>query len=578
MKGLLIMMLCLLICCNISAADKQEIIEYRGDHYIIHVDAMEPDKEMTLMDVLQTCPEPLSSNGKRITELYEIRFDDVPISTDDETLLEALKAVEIETIEVTAHSSLKIGGVGNVGVVDIYFKQQENGKTTGKLLLEGSTRGNGKAYADIITKSKNVTMRGYALTDLEYARGDLNSGGQYSTRQGTESVQLNMDWDISEDDNLKIKLFQDFVDSKQRYFTTREDWAVPEIERNWMATGTYTRTLNEQGGTLAFEGGTQYLNSDFDELDQKTFLAYYFAEANLPCLNNALNILVGWEIDYVNRWTVDVDRQQMMFNDPYVQLDYTKGPWVFTLGDRFRIINYWHRTYDGTPSLWNNNRTEHSWLASAGYKTGKHFIQGTFCNDYLTPTIDFLYAGPNLELNRNVYLTGYQTNKYYTAEARYAYQQADLSLSGSVEHKWTTHSILINEKATGVKASVTWHKGILRLTAGAGVYHWEGSNDERDYEGNLTCNHFNLRLLPTLLLGGGLRISSRLLYNSRMDLVDELPAHLYASVKVSKDLGRHITISADFHDLAGTPRLADYLIGSSYDNPALTLGFTYRFF
>ena len=571
-------MLCLLICCNISAADKQEIIEYRGDHYIIHVDAMEPDKEMTLMDVLQTCPEPLSSNGKRITELYEIRFDDVPISTDDETLLEALKAVEIETIEVTAHSSLKIGGVGNVGVVDIYFKQQENGKTTGKLLLEGSTRGNGKAYADIITKSKNVTMRGYALTDLEYARGDLNSGGQYSTRQGTESVQLNMDWDISEDDNLKIKLFQDFVDSKQRYFTTREDWAVPEIERNWMATGTYTRTLNEQGGTLAFEGGTQYLNSDFDELDQKTFLAYYFAEANLPCLNNALNILVGWEIDYVNRWTVDVDRQQMMFNDPYVQLDYTKGPWVFTLGDRFRIINYWHRTYDGTPSLWNNNRTEHSWLASAGYKTGKHFIQGTFCNDYLTPTIDFLYAGPNLELNRNVYLTGYQTNKYYTAEARYAYQQADLSLSGSVEHKWTTHSILINEKATGVKASVTWHKGILRLTAGAGVYHWEGSNDERDYEGNLTCNHFNLRLLPTLLLGGGLRISSRLLYNSRMDLVDELPAHLYASVKVSKDLGRHITISADFHDLAGTPRLADYLIGSSYDNPALTLGFTYRFF
>ena len=572
------MMLCLLICCNISAADKQEIIEYRGDHYIIHVDAMEPDKEMTLMDVLQTCPEPLSSNGKRITELYEIRFDDVPISTDDETLLEALKAVEIETIEVTAHSSLKIGGVGNVGVVDIYFKQQENGKTTGKLLLEGSTRGNGKAYADIITKSKNVTMRGYALTDLEYARGDLNSGGQYSTRQGTESVQLNMDWDISEDDNLKIKLFQDFVDSKQRYFTTREDWAVPEIERNWMATGTYTRTLNEQGGTLAFEGGTQYLNSDFDELDQKTFLAYYFAEANLPCLNNALNILVGWEIDYVNRWTVDVDRQQMMFNDPYVQLDYTKGPWVFTLGDRFRIINYWHRTYDGTPSLWNNNRTEHSWLASAGYKTGKHFIQGTFCNDYLTPTIDFLYAGPNLELNRNVYLTGYQTNKYYTAEARYAYQQADLSLSGSVEHKWTTHSILINEKATGVKASVTWHKGILRLTAGAGVYHWEGSNDERDYEGNLTCNHFNLRLLPTLLLGGGLRISSRLLYNSRMDLVDELPAHLYASVKVSKDLGRHITISADFHDLAGTPRLADYLIGSSYDNPALTLGFTYRFF
>lgn len=578
MKRLLIMMLCPLMCCSMSAADGQEIIEYRGDRYVIHVDAMEPDKEMTLMDVLLTCPELLSSNGKRISELYEIRFDDVPISTDNETLLQVLKAVEIETIEVTTHSSLAIGGAGDVGIVDIYFKQQESGKTSGKLLLEGSTRGNGKAYADVITRSKNVTLRGYALTNLKYARGDLNNDGQYSSRQGAESVQLNMDWDISEDDNLKIKLFQDFVDSKQRFFTTKGDRVLPEIGRNWMAAGTYNRTLNERGGTLTAEGGVQYFNVTDDDVVQKTSFAYAFAEANLPCLNNALNILVGWEIDYSNQWTVDADRQQMMFNDPYVQLDYTKGPWVLTLGDHFRIINYWHRTYNGDTSLWNNNRTEHSWLASAGYKAGKHFIQGTFCNDYVTPIIDFLYAGPNLELKRNVYLSGYRTNRYYTAEARYAYQQAGLSLNGSVEHKWNTHSIQVNEKATGVKASVTWHKGILRLTAGAGFYHWEGATDEPYYEGSLTCNYFNLRLLPTLLLGGGLRISSRLLYNSHMDLIDELPAHLYASVKVSKDLGRHITISADFHDLAGTPRLADYLIGNSYDNRALTLGFTYRFF
>ena len=40
----------------IHAADDDEIIEFQGDRYVIHVDRMNPDGEMTLMDVLNTCP------------------------------------------------------------------------------------------------------------------------------------------------------------------------------------------------------------------------------------------------------------------------------------------------------------------------------------------------------------------------------------------------------------------------------------------------------------------------------------------------------------------------------------------
>ena len=39
------------------ATDDEEIIELRGDRYVIHVDRMHPDDEMTLLDVLNTCPE-----------------------------------------------------------------------------------------------------------------------------------------------------------------------------------------------------------------------------------------------------------------------------------------------------------------------------------------------------------------------------------------------------------------------------------------------------------------------------------------------------------------------------------------
>ena len=56
------------------ATDDEEIIELRGDRYVIHVDRMiasphsdqrseNPDSEMTLLDVLNTCPEFLSQRA-----------------------------------------------------------------------------------------------------------------------------------------------------------------------------------------------------------------------------------------------------------------------------------------------------------------------------------------------------------------------------------------------------------------------------------------------------------------------------------------------------------------------------------
>ena len=45
----------------------QEIVEHHGNHYTIHADALEPDAEMTLLDVLQICPEFITTDGKNIT-------------------------------------------------------------------------------------------------------------------------------------------------------------------------------------------------------------------------------------------------------------------------------------------------------------------------------------------------------------------------------------------------------------------------------------------------------------------------------------------------------------------------------
>ena len=104
------------------------------------------------------------------------------------------------------------------------------------------------------------------------------------------------------------------------------------------------------------------------------------------------------------------------------------------------------------------------------------------------------------------------------------------------------------------------------------MYHLHTSFDE-----TINNTYYTLKLAPTLLLGKGFRLSSTLLYNSKQEVPDQ-PAHLYASVKMNKDLGKRCNVFADFHDLAGQPDREPYLLRQSFHNRALTIGFQMMLF
>ena len=105
-----------LSCVNAYAAGDDEIIEYQGDRYVIHVDRMNPDSEMTLMDVLNTCPEFMSLNGKTIDLDYNLRVDNVGIIVDKESFLRNVKACEIARIQVCSNSSVAKSVGGTTGL------------------------------------------------------------------------------------------------------------------------------------------------------------------------------------------------------------------------------------------------------------------------------------------------------------------------------------------------------------------------------------------------------------------------------------------------------------------------------
>ena len=85
------LLLTVVFACNISKISAQdEIIEHQGNKYIIHVEQLNPDSEMTLLDVLHICPEFFSTDGKDITTDYLLSVDDIMLGVDYKPLLEGI--------------------------------------------------------------------------------------------------------------------------------------------------------------------------------------------------------------------------------------------------------------------------------------------------------------------------------------------------------------------------------------------------------------------------------------------------------------------------------------------------------
>ena len=557
----------LLACSTFTTRAQEEIIEHEGNKYIIHVELLNPDSEMTLMDVLHMCPELMSNDGKSITAEYLLSVDDIMLSIDYEPLLENIKACELSQVIVCTYGSVDNAMDGTTGSIDLQFKEGSKG-VAGKLALNGSTYGNGKLYADIASTGDKVTVRGFAQTNLQYGKAESLSGTTVTSRNGVENAMLFVDWQATDDDVVKFKLSQGYGEQKDRLYNLDNIEIMPSRQRWGEFVATYERNLNEQGAGLYFEAGMNYSNNNLESVKERMATPWWIAECSFPLLKQALTITAGYEGGYTNGWYRGINREQNLYNDLYVQLNYKKGPWIITLGDRFRHNTFWNKPYDkGEESLWSHNRNDHALIASVGYHKGHHAIQGIFNRSFFNPVvsafIDYLIE------NHTQYNTDYKTNYAWRSELRYTYQTERMVVTGSATHTLLTDLPTPNQSLTGLGASVTWNKGSFRLTGGANVYHqhiklYESNND----------TFFTLKFAPTLLLGNGFRLSSVLLFNSKKDYIEQ-HAHLYASVKVNKDLGRRCNVFADFHDIAGQPETTTLLLMQSYKNRALTIGLTY---
>lgn len=570
-QRLFILLLTVVFACNISKISAQdEIIEHQGNKYIIHVEQLNPDSEMTLLDMLHLCPEFFSTDGKDITADYLLSVDDIVLSVDYKPLLEGIRACELSEVIVCSYGAINNAMDGHTGSIDLQFKEGSQG-LDGKLSINGSTYGNGRVYADIVSTGEHVTVRGFAQTSLNYGKTTGLEPNSIVSRSTIENAMVFVNWNLSERDVMRFKFQQGFSDSKSRITDAYSQLIWPAFERWGELSGIYERTLNEKEAVLYIETGMSYGNNSDEIYKMRTAIPSLTTEFTIP-FSEDLSMIAGWEIDYANNLFVGLRREQYLNNDFYVQLDYTHGPWVLSFGDRFRINNFWNKLEDNEDrSTWSYHRNENAFHASIGYKHRRHFVQGTFSRSYFNPIIEnFLNLD---EESHDIFQTDFRTNLTWRAEARYNYQTSNFVLTSSLLHNWLTDMLTPNEYVTGLRTSATWNKGPLRLTVGANFFHRHISsapNIESIYN-----NFYQLKLAPTWQIGKGFRLSSVLLYNSRQEYYYEIHPYLYASVKINKDLGKHVNIYADFHDIAGQPTGITNDLLHSYKNRALTIGLTY---
>ena len=558
-----------LVCYSLSmgAQEAEQIIEHDGNKYIIHVDRLNPDQEMTLLDVLHICPELMSTDGKTLTADYLLCVDEITLNIDYEPLLNQINACDLSAVTVFVYGNVNNAMDGVTGYIDLQFKEGKG--LTGKLGINGSTYGNGQLYANVANRGDNVTVRALAQTNLQYGKAESSAGTTVTSRNGVENAMLLVDWQITDDDLLKFKLSQGYGEQKDR-MQNIEDESMLSRQRWGELVATYERNLNEQGAGLYFEAGMNYTSDDLEIIKNRTASPWWIAEASFPLMKQALTVTIGYEGGYVNDWYQDINREQYLYNDLYVLLDYKKGPWTINLGDRFRHNTFWNRQYDKSDEgLWSHNRNDHALIASVGYHKGRHSIQGVFNRSFFNPVISNFID--YLAESSSQYNSDYKTQYAWRSELRYTYQTERLVVTGSATHTLLTDLPTPNQSLTGLGASVTWNKGPLRLTGGANVYHQHLEIEELTNDDTF----FTLKFAPTLLLGNGFRLSSVLLFSSKKDLLEQR-AHLYASVKVNKDLGKRCNVFADFHDIAGQPETTSTLaLMQSYKNRALTIGLAY---
>lgn len=194
---------------TVAMTSGARVIEHTGDRYLINVNEMELDGEESLLDVLMMCPEVLSRDGHTTASpsllgSYVVRINNININMDTEMFLKNTKAREVKQIKMCVNPGIMKGTGGINKVIDLTFRKDEKG-TYGKVALEGDPEASGEVFGRVTNQSGKAWIMSQVAGKLGY------SDNVHSTH---EAANVNVDWNITSKDNLKMQAAQYYTRSR----------------------------------------------------------------------------------------------------------------------------------------------------------------------------------------------------------------------------------------------------------------------------------------------------------------------------------------------------------------------------
>lgn len=528
---------CLLMWLSLSAmaTDEQSVVEIRGDRIIIYPQRMELTGEETLLDILEMYPDLMGAGfddvleGNGIQDSYQLRLENVAISSDMRLTVTQMKAALISKIQICHNAGVAKGRIGDGRVIDVNLLRADSG-AHGFLSLQGSSN-------KLLAPSANLRY-GSEKTDiwsaLTYTHED---GSGWGDRE--EKFHFQMTNRFSPRDLLRTYVTQ----SSSRFDQEADNPVFHGRNRSLMARFRYFHTFNDQGTELLtmLSWAHQYTPSESYQTDskahinesQRTHSPVWLLELNTPLFSKNLSLMAGYEggLDFIRYHYDDTSdtsdnehsRYQVMSNALYLQLNYVLGMLRLTVGDR---VMFYHYKRKGESEEWSHNDTRNNFQASAILTPHKgHQVQLAYYRKFHNPLV--ISSLPLEEI---------KTDQY---KLSYAYSRKTFSgqLDGSI-YRTDGSTIWV------IDGSVYKKIGVLSLTAGFNVYNAQSPSDER-------LTFADIRLVPVVRLPLSLQLSAKLIWYSSQSpyrVLNENTA-FYGALQADKQFGRHWNLHAEWHDM-----------------------------
>lgn len=428
--------------------------------------------------------------------------------------------------------------------------------------------------ANVLPSATVSYVKGSNILTSAVDYGHSKIGG---TTKETETALVNYRFKPFKQDATSLSL-------SQKYAHTSND-AASSYVRTFQSSLDNVHLFNDKGMALTtvlyFLHNNSPVFSDLDgthvALRTKMNIPVGLVALNIPLPIEGMSCLVGYQYQFIRlNYDFDLDGKlespsvfpqlpiegnfDISSHHVWSSLSYVLQRWKFDVGCRSIMTSY--RSEMNMEKVKKRSNNYWLWNVSAIYMPNfKQQVQLAYVRRYINPSYanfdlrDMLNSSP-LMGNVNLYDDKFRNTLVDQVKLSYRRQWNQFSLQGNMGYIHLDGFVkpvdartqwIVNDTWMG-EALACWNGKLLNVVAGASYYTNEYRTD--DSSDNIHTPYAVFRLVPSLFLPSRWQVRLQTLFFTKCAPLYQLTNNsVYASLRVNKQIGKHLDLYAQWHDI-----------------------------